>query len=193
MTELVFATNNQNKVKEIRAQVGDLCRFHTLAEIGCYEDIAETASTLKGNALIKAKYVYDRFNRNCFSEDTGLEVEALDWAPGVITARYAGPQRSAVDNMSKLLHELEGKENRYAQFQTVICLILESDVHYFTGICPGSIAPEPIGSEGFGYDPIFIPQGETRTFAQMSDPEKLTYSHRAKAMQQLVDFLRSKV
>ncbi|MEM6877873.1 MAG: non-canonical purine NTP pyrophosphatase, partial [Bacteroidota bacterium] len=156
MTELVFATNNQNKVREIRAQVGDMCKFQTLEEIGCTEDIAETASTFRGNALLKAQYVVDRYKRDCFSEDSGLEVEALGGAPGIITARYAGPQRSATDNMAKLLRALEGSESRVAQFQTVICLILNGEHHYFTGICPGSIADAPRGTGGFGYDPVFI-------------------------------------
>lgn len=190
MTQLVFATNNPNKVREIRAQLEEGYQFLSLADIGCQEDIPETAHTFEGNARLKARHVYERYGHNCFSEDTGLEVRALDGAPGVITARYAGPQRSAQDNMTKLLAELDGQEDRYAQFHTVICLILDGVEHYFTGICPGQITQTQMGEGGFGYDPVFVPDGDTRTFAQMSDKEKLVFSHRAKAMQKLVDFLR---
>ncbi|MEM6396688.1 MAG: RdgB/HAM1 family non-canonical purine NTP pyrophosphatase [Bacteroidota bacterium] len=190
MNQLVFATNNANKVREIRAQLEDSYQFLSLADIGCHEDIPETAPTFEGNARLKSRHVYEGYGHDCFSEDTGLEVRALDWAPGVITARYAGPKRSAEDNMTKLLNALDGQKDRYARFHTVICLILGGQEHYFTGICPGSITLERAGDGGFGYDPIFIPEGETRTFAQMSDKEKLTFSHRAKAMTKLIEFLR---
>ncbi|MEM7573573.1 MAG: RdgB/HAM1 family non-canonical purine NTP pyrophosphatase [Bacteroidota bacterium] len=190
MATLVFATNNPNKIREIRAQLGEQYDFRSLADIGCFEEIPETTPTLKGNALQKARHVFDGYGHDCFSEDTGLEVEALAGAPGVITAHYAGPERDAQANMDKVLAELGDASNRKAQFRTVICLIEQGTTHFFEGICPGQITLEKTGDSGFGYDPIFIPEGAARTFAEMSGSEKLQYSHRARAMAKLIAYLQ---
>lgn len=190
MATLVFATNNPNKIREIRAQLGDQYDFRSLEEIGCHEDIAETALTLEGNALLKAQYVYDNYGKDCFSEDTGLEIAALDGAPGVITARYAGPERDPQANMDKVLAQLAGATDRSARFRTVLCLIRGGQAQYFEGISEGQIAVAKSGAAGFGYDPIFIPQGSTRTFAEMSSSEKLQCSHRARAMAKLIAYLQ---
>ncbi|MEM9836397.1 MAG: RdgB/HAM1 family non-canonical purine NTP pyrophosphatase [Bacteroidota bacterium] len=187
--QLVFATNNPNKIAEVQQQLGDHYTFLGLADIGCTEEIPETTGTIPGNAIQKARYVYDKYGYNCFSEDTGLLVDALDGAPGVDTAYYAGPARDAVANMQKVLGELGETADRSAHFQTVICLIIDGEVHTFTGLSEGAIAYAPAGTAGFGYDPIFIPQGETETFAEMGFARKKDYSHRARAMRQLVEFL----
>jgi len=194
MPNLVFATNNKNKIAEIKAQLGDQYEFLSLKDIGCHEDIPETQPTLAGNAEQKARYVKEKYGYDCFSEDTGLEVDALGGAPGVITARYAGPERSAEANNNKILTELAGKEDRTARFRTFLCLILDGEEHLFEGRCEGRIS-ETIsnGTDGFGYDPIFIPaDGDGRTFAEMSGAEKRSMSHRARAMTKLQDFLRKK-
>lgn len=190
-TKLVFATNNVHKIAEIKAQLGAAYDFLSLEAIGCHEDVPETSPTLAGNAEQKARYVKANYGHDCFSEDTGLEVDALDGAPGVITARYAGPARSAEANNTKIFAELEGKADRTARFRTFICLIMDGEEHLFEGRCEGRISEEVKGVEGFGYDPIFIPaEGDGRTFAEMTGAEKRQFSHRARAMAKLSDFLR---
>ena len=189
--QLVFATNNAHKIAEIQQQLGDRYTFRSLKEIGCTAEIPETADSLEGNARLKARYVRDHHGQDCFSEDSGLEVFALDGAPGVDTAHYAGPQRSAEDNNSKLLSALSDRKDRLACFRTVICLMRGGEEHLFEGKCEGRIATLPIGEGGFGYDPIFIPtEGDGRSFAQMSADEKIRISHRARAMAQLEAFLK---
>lgn len=187
--KLVFASNNNNKIKEIQALVPATIEIVSLQEIGCPEDIPETADTIEGNAILKANYITSRYGFDCFADDTGLEVEALHGEPGVYSARYAGPQRDANDNMDKLLSELEGQSNRSAQFKTVITLNFEGKQHLFTGIIKGNISPGKKGTNGFGYDPVFIPDGYQKTFAEMAMGEKSRISHRGLAVQQLVDFL----
>lgn len=193
MRKLVFATNNPNKVKELAAKIGDSVELLGLGDIGCNDELPETQATLEGNARQKARYVYEKFGVSCFADDTGLEVEALNGAPGVYSARYAGPSCRAEDNMAKLLNELKGKANRKARFRTVICLVLEGEVHYFEGIAEGEITLEKSGAEGFGYDPIFMPTGHSHTFAEMTLDEKNVISHRAKAVEKLATFLQSPV
>lgn len=190
MHTLVFATNNAHKAREIGQILGPNFEVKTLKDIGCHEDIPETADTLEGNARLKAQFVKDRFGFDCFSEDTGLEVAALGGVPGVHTARYAGEQRNPDDNMALLLQNLADETDRLAQFRTVICLIFNGETHLFEGICPGQIAHEKRGTAGFGYDPVFVPDGFETTFAEMGDAVKNQISHRAKATQKLLDFLR---
>ncbi|MCP9236052.1 RdgB/HAM1 family non-canonical purine NTP pyrophosphatase [Lewinella sp. JB7] len=191
--QLVFATNNPHKIEEIRRQLGNQYTFRSLADIGCTEDIPETASTLESNARLKAHHVKDGYGHDCFSEDTGLEVQSLGNAPGVDTAHYAGPQRNAEDNNAKLLSDLADRPNRLARFRTVICLLLDGEEQYFEGICEGRIATAPLGNDGFGYDPVFVPtEGDGRTFAQMSPDEKVRLSHRGRAISKLQTFLRSR-
>lgn len=190
MQKIVFATHNPNKVQEIQALMGSEYQFLSLSDIGCHEDIPETQPSIQGNALQKARYVYEKYQMNCFAEDTGLEVAALDGAPGVHTARYAGPEKDPQANMQKLLAALESKNDRSAQFRTVIALILEGEEHTFEGIAPGKIAESQQGEQGFGYDPIFIPEGETRSFAQMAMAEKAAMSHRGKATRLFQAFLK---
>jgi XTP/dITP diphosphohydrolase len=191
ITKLVFATNNAHKIAEIKGQLGEAYDFLSLKAIGCTEEIPETTPTLAGNARQKARFVKDNYGHDCFSEDTGLEVDALDGAPGVITAHYAGPARSAEGNNAKIFAELAGKPDRTARFRTFICLIMNGEEHLFEGRCEGRISEEKRGTEGFGYDPIFIPaEGDGRTFAEMNGAEKRQFSHRARAMAKLSDFLR---
>ncbi len=190
--QLIFATSNQHKVKEVHEIIPEI-ELNDLRSIGWDSEIPETENTLHGNAVLKARTVSDARELPCFSEDTGLEVDALRGAPGVYTARFASPNATAEENMEKLLKELEGVEDRSAQFRTVIALIIDDAIHTFEGIVRGKIAEKPAGDSGFGYDPIFIPEGETRTFAQMDDAEKNAISHRARATQQFVDFLRDYV
>ena len=190
MHTLVFATNNAHKAREIGQILGPGFEVKTLKDIGCHEDIPETADTLEGNARLKARFVKEKFGFDCFSEDTGLEAAALAGAPGVHTARYAGGQRDPDDNMALLLQNLAGQADRRARFRTVICLIFNGEEHLFEGICPGQIAPEKRGTAGFGYDPVFVPDGFGTTFAEMGDAVKNQISHRAKATQKLLDFLR---
>lgn len=190
--QLVFASNNKNKIKEIQLLLPDSIEVLSLEDIGCFEDIPETADTIEGNAILKADYVTQKFGYNCFADDTGLEVEALNGEPGVYSARYAGGQKDANDNMDKLLLNLEGKANRSAQFKTVIALNINGSQHLFTGIIKGKIIMEKIGTNGFGYDPIFVADGFTKTFAELSIEEKSTISHRGLAVKQLVDFLGTK-
>ncbi|QEE50901.1 non-canonical purine NTP diphosphatase [Flavobacterium alkalisoli] len=189
--KLVFASNNKNKIQEIRHQLPIDIELLSLEDIGCFEDIPETADTIEGNAVIKANYVTETYGYNCFADDTGLEVEALNGEPGVYSARYAGEQKDANDNMDKLLSNLEGKENRKALFKTVIALNLDGQQHLFTGIVNGEITTEKAGDKGFGYDPVFKPVGLNLTFAQISMNEKAKLSHRGRAVQQLIDFLKN--
>lgn len=188
--ELVFATQNPNKAKEIEAKLGTGFSIIGLDALGITEEIPETAPNLEGNALQKARYVYQKTKRNCFADDTGLEVEALNGEPGVISARYAGLQKNADDNMALLLANLKDKTNRNAQFRTVIALIIDGKEHLFEGIAKGTIITEKHGTEGFGYDPIFVPEGHERTFAQMGLDEKNLLSHRAKAFDKMKEFLK---
>ena len=189
--KLVFASNNHNKILEIRHQLPQDIELLSLEDIGCHEDIPETADTIEGNAILKANYVTRNYGYNCFADDTGLEVEALNGAPGVYSARYAGEQKNADDNMDMLLAELEGKNKRSARFKTVIALNLNGQQHLFTGIVNGEITTERAGDKGFGYDPIFKPEGLSYTFAQLSLDEKQALSHRGRAVQQLIAFLKS--
>jgi XTP/dITP diphosphohydrolase len=188
--KLVFATNNENKVKEIRAMLGNAFEIITLREAGIDIDIPEPHDTLEANAREKSETIHHMTGQNCFSEDTGLEVLALNGAPGVISARYAGEQKSADDNITKLLHEMEGVADRRANFRTVISLILDNQEYQFEGICPGTILSARRGNNGFGYDPVFIPDGADRAFAEMDMAEKNNFSHRAKAFQKLIAFLK---
>lgn len=189
--KLVFATNNAHKLDEIRAILGDEIEIVSLADIGCHTDIPETADTLEGNALQKARYVYEHYHCDCFADDTGLEVEALDGAPGVHTARYAYLDRHDPEaNTRKLLDALKEKSSRRAQFRTVIALILNGEEHLFDGRVEGSIATEKRGTEGFGYDPVFIPEDSGKTFAELGVEAKNRISHRARAVARLCEFLR---
>lgn len=187
--DICFATNNAHKVQEINQLLGPPFRVLSLADIGCAEELPETQETLAGNSEEKATYVHQRYGVNCFADDTGLEVEALDGRPGVHSAHYAGPQRDSADNMQLLLRELADKSNRSAQFRTVITLWLNDEMHQFEGTVRGRIATERSGEQGFGYDPIFIPKGHTRSFARMTTEEKNELSHRGRAVRQLVQFL----
>ena len=188
--KLVFATNNKHKLQEVRDIVGDRVEVLSLADIDCHDDIPETADTLQGNALIKARHIYDKYGLDCFADDTGLEVEALGGAPGVYSARYAGEECNSEANMRKLLESLTGKTNRNAQFRTVIALIIEGEERLFNGIVKGTIATEKKGDSGFGYDPVFVPEGHTESFAQMSSEMKNSMSHRFRATQQLGNYLK---
>lgn len=188
--KLVFASNNKNKIQEIQALVPNTFQILSLEEIGCTEDIPETADTIEGNAILKANYVTEKYGYDCFADDTGLEVEALNGAPGVYSARYAGEQKDANDNMDKLLSELEDKSNRKANFKTVIALNLKGEQNLFTGIINGKIIEDKIGTNGFGYDPIFVAEGYEKTFAELSMEEKSTISHRGIAVKELILFLQ---
>lgn len=188
--KLVFATNNRHKLDEVRAIVGDKIEILSLNDIGCHDDIPETADTLQGNALIKARYIYEKYGTDCFADDTGLEVETLGGEPGVYSARYAGEECDSEANMKKLLHNLTGKKNRNAQFRTVIALIIGGEEKLFNGIVKGSITEEKRGDSGFGYDPIFIPEGFSESFAQMGSDQKNSISHRYRATRQLSDYLK---
>lgn len=190
MKKLVFATNNAHKLEEIRAILGDKVEILSLNDIHCHADIPETADTLEGNAALKAAYIYEHYGLDCFADDTGLEVEALNGAPGIYSARYAGGEgHDSEANMKKLLREMEGKENRRAQFRTAICLIERGKETLFEGIVKGEIIREKRGGSGFGYDPVFVPEGYTETFAEMGSEEKNKISHRARAVQQLCTYL----
>ncbi len=190
--QLVFASNNKNKIQEIQALVPSDFHILSLDDIGCTEEIPETADTIEGNAILKANYVTNNYGYPCFADDTGLEVEVLNGAPGVYSARYAGEQKSAEDNMNKLLHELHQVSNRKANFKTIICLNINGSQHLFTGIINGEITTEKIGTNGFGYDPIFIADGTNKTFAELSMQEKANISHRGIAVAQLLAFLSKK-
>ncbi len=187
--ELIFATNNLHKLSEVQSLIDDKFVIKSLKQIGCNEDIPETAPTLEGNALLKAQYVHDKYGKNCFADDTGLEIEALDGRPGVFSARYATDGHDFEANIDKVLDELKNSINRKARFRTVIALILDGSVSYFEGIVNGEIISERKGTEGFGYDPIFLPDGYNETFAEIPLSEKNKISHRARAVNQLVSFL----
>ena len=188
--ELIFATHNQHKTEEAKEIGGSFIQLKNLKDIGCFEEIPETADTLPGNALQKARFVFERFHVNCFADDTGLEVEALDGRPGVYSARYAGEHCSYQDNVDKLLREMKGKTNRKACFKTVIALILDGKEYLFEGRVDGQIIEDQRGVSGFGYDPVFLPDGFSHTFAEMSEEEKNSISHRGRAMRKMMDFLK---
>lgn len=189
--KLVFATNNAHKLDEIRAILGDRVEVLSLKDIHCEADIPETADTLEGNAALKAEYIYKNYGLDCFADDTGLEVEVLGGAPGVYSARYAGGEgHDSEANMKKLLVELEEKTNRKAQFRTAICLIEGGTEYLFEGVVKGEIIEKKRGCSGFGYDPVFVPEGYTETFAEMGNEEKNKISHRARATQKLCDYLK---
>ncbi|MBQ2779194.1 MAG: non-canonical purine NTP diphosphatase [Bacteroidaceae bacterium] len=188
--KLVFATNNKHKLQEVRDIIGSGVEILSLADIDCTDDIPETADTLDGNALIKARYIFDKYGLNCFADDTGLEVEALGGAPGVYSARYAGEGHDSEANMNKLLENLTGENNRSAQFRTVIALIIDGEEKLFNGIVKGEITREKRGASGFGYDPIFVPEGYKESFAQMESSKKNSISHRYRATKQLSDYLK---
>ena len=192
MKALVFATHNSHKASEINNLLGGLYEIRELDAIGITEDIPENGDTLEANAREKARYVYDRTGLDVFADDTGLEVEALNGQPGVYTARYAGEECDSVKNMKKLLAELDGQSNRKARFRTVICLISDGVEHLFEGVVNGTITTSFSGTEGFGYDPIFMPDGENRTFAEMPLTEKNKISHRGRAVEKLVSLLQAK-
>lgn len=189
MHEIVFATNNQHKLSELRRIVGERYRILSLADINCHEDIPETADTLSGNALQKARYVKEHYGYDCFADDTGLMVDALGGAPGVYSARYAGPGHDSAANMRLLLQNMEGKADRSARFVTVIALTLDGKEHTFEGCVEGEILTSPQGDGGFGYDPIFRPVGYHDSFAMMSADEKNAISHRGRATAKLLNFL----
>ena len=189
--KIVFATNNPNKLKEIQSLIPKEIEIISLNEIGCTDDIPETGDTLEANAFQKAYYIKDNFNYDCFADDTGLEIDELNGDPGVYSARYAGPERNANANMNKVLNELKGKKNRKAQFRTAIALILKGEEHLFEGKVEGYISKDKQGNEGFGYDPIFIPENNIRSFAQMSMQEKGAISHRGRAVKKLVAYLKN--
>ncbi len=191
MKKFVFATNNNHKLEEVKAIIGEKIEIFSLKDIGCEADIPETADTLEGNALQKARFVYEKYHKDCFADDTGLEVEALGGAPGVYSARYAGEAHNSEANMRKLLLDLEGVENRKARFRTVFALILNGKEHLFEGVVNGKITQTRRGTSGFGYDPIFMPDGYEQTFAEMGDGLKNKISHRALGVQKLCKFLNT--
>ncbi|MFQ3180510.1 MAG: XTP/dITP diphosphohydrolase [Polaribacter sp.] len=188
--KLVFATNNLNKLKEVQEMLTNSIEVVSLKDIHCFDEIDETETTLEGNAKLKADYITNNYCYNCFADDTGLEVASLDGKPGVYSARFAGEPANSENNMQKLLTDLEFKENRKAQFRTAICLNLDGKQFLFEGICQGEILKEKKGEKGFGYDPIFKPEGFSESFATMNSEEKNTISHRGIAIQKLVEFLR---
>ena len=187
--QLVFATNNLNKLKEVQALIPSYVKLLSLKDIGCFEEVPETQTTIEGNAKQKAEYIKLHYGFDCFADDTGLEVEALNNEPGVYSARYAGAQRNADDNMNLLLKNLKEKTNRNAQFKTVIALHLNGELKTFTGICKGEITMEESGEKGFGYDPIFMPNGHKQTFSEMELTLKNSIGHRGKAVNKLVSVL----
>ena len=190
MSSILFASHNTYKAKEIASLLPDHLKLITLSDLNYYEEIPETGTTLKENALIKAKFTYDKFNCNCFADDSGLEVEALNNEPGVYSARYAGLQKNDGANMDKLLNSLKDVNNRIARFKTVIAFIYEGKEYFFEGIINGKITNTKTGTNGFGYDPIFMPEGFNKTFAEMSSDEKNSISHRAIAVKKMIDFLK---
>ena len=189
--KLVFASNNKNKIAEIQQMLPKEIEILSLEEIGCFDDIPETANTIEENAILKADYVSQKYGYNCFADDTGLEVETLNGAPGVYSARYAGEQKNDNDNMNKLLDALKNNENRKANFKTVIALNLNGKQYLFTGIANGTITEEKKGNKGFGYDPIFLPENHSKTFAEIDQKEKALLSHRGKATAQLIAFIKN--
>lgn len=191
--KLVFATQNRNKLREVSAMMPEGIELVNLEDIGHTEELEETSDTLDGNALQKAEYIFQNYHVSCFADDTGLEIDALDGAPGVYSARYAGDSKDSNANMDKVLEEMEGVEDRSAQFRTSICLFWQGNVYYFEGVVRGRILHEKVGAEGFGYDPIFAPEGEDRSFAEMSSAEKNAMSHRGRAIASLVNWLSENV
>lgn len=189
--QLVFATNNINKLREVQSLIPNHIKLLSLEEVGCLEDVPETQETIEGNAIQKATYIKEKYGYDCFADDTGLEVDILDGAPGVYSARYAGEQRSSEDNIQKILKNMDNATNRKAQFKTVIALEFKGNQHLFTGICKGKITHQKIGDHGFGYDPIFKAEGYDQTFAEISLEEKNKIGHRGKAVQLLINFLNS--
>ena len=189
--KLVLASNNKNKIAEIQQQVGAQFEIVSLEDIGCFVDIPETAETIEGNAILKANYVTENFGLPCFADDTGLEIESLNNEPGVYSARYAGEQKNAEDNMNLVLQKLATETNRNAQFKTIIALNINDQQHLFEGIVKGEITNEKSGNQGFGYDPIFKPENSEKTFAEMDLTEKNTMSHRARAFEKMVAFLNA--
>ncbi len=187
--KIVFASNNKNKVQEIQNQVPESIQIVTLEEIGCFEDIEETGTTLEENAIIKANYVTEKYNLPCFADDTGLEIEALNGEPGVYSARYAGEEKNSEANMQKVLENLNGVSNRKAKFKTVIALNINNEQYLFTGTVEGEIRNEQKGTNGFGYDPIFEPEYLGKTFAEMTLEDKNKMSHRGRAVEKLIEFL----
>lgn len=191
MQQLVFATNNAHKLQEVQAKAGDKIKLLSLDDINCHDDIAETGLTFNENASIKSQYIYKLYNLNCFGDDSGLEIDALNNEPGIYSARYAGKHGDHEANMDKVLDKLRGVANRKARFRTVISVIWNGEEHFFEGTVPGTIRTERCGSEGFGYDPIFQPDGYDITFAEMSMDEKNSISHRGRAVDQLIAFLNT--
>lgn len=191
MKKIVFATSNPNKIKEVKELLDNQFEIIGLKDIGCHEDIPETQPTIKGNALQKARYVVDNYGVNCFAEDTGLEIESLNMEPGVYSARYAGEQRNSEDNMNLVLEKLKTKDNRKARFKTVVALIIDKEEFTFEGIVNGKIAFEKTGIDGFGYDPIFLPEDQKISFAEMGSAEKNKISHRGRAVRKLIEWLKS--
>ncbi len=189
MEKIVFATNNTHKLKELQQIIGNRFELLSLKDIGCLEEIPETAETIEENSMQKAEYVYNKYKIDCFADDTGLEIEALEGRPGVYSARYAGEEKNMEKNIDKILNELNGKEDRKARFKTVISLIYSGKKYQFEGIVTGDIIEERRGKGGFGYDPVFMPQGYNITFAEMPADVKNKISHRGQAVQKLVDFL----
>lgn len=189
--KLVFATNNLNKLREVQEMLTNSIEILSLNDINCFGEVEETETTLEGNAKLKADYISKNFRYNCFADDTGLEVESLNGQPGVYSARFAGEPRDSEKNMQKLLSELSGKDNRKAQFRTAICLNIDDKQYLFEGVCKGEILKEKQGEKGFGYDPIFQPEGFNQSFAEMSSEDKNKISHRGLAIQKLVDFLKN--
>lgn len=193
MQQLVFATNNRHKLEEVAAKLNGKIKLLSLDDIGCYADIAETGQTFAANASLKSRYIYDQYKINCFGDDSGLEIDALNNEPGIYSARYAGTHGNHQANIAKVLDKLKGSDNRKARFRTVISLIWEGEEHFFEGTVEGTIRHELSGSDGFGYDPIFEPDGYHITFAEMSMDEKNSISHRGRAMDQLIAFLNAQV
>jgi XTP/dITP diphosphohydrolase len=190
--KLIFATHNKNKAKEVKSLMpSSSIELLSLDDINFHDEIDETASTLEGNALLKAKTIFEKTGINCFADDSGLLVDALNGEPGVYSARYAGEQKNDQDNMQKLLHELNDKPNRNAHFKTVMALIIDGKEHLFEGKIEGKIITEKLGSNGFGYDPIFVPDGYNETFAQLDSETKNKISHRARALQKMLEFLKT--
>ena len=187
--DLLFATSNKNKVLEIKKVLPKEFNIKSLDDIGFYEEVPENENTIEGNAIFKANYMYKKYNLNVFADDTGLEVDSLNGKPGVHSARYAGISKNSRDNINKLLKKLKNKKNRKARFKTVIALILNSKIHTFEGVVEGIITKKPKGENGFGYDPVFIPRGYTKTFGELSLEEKNSISHRSLAMNKLIDFI----
>jgi len=187
--DLLFATSNKNKVLEIKKVLPKEFNIKSLDDIGFYEEVPENENTIEGNAIFKANYIYKKYNLNVFADDTGLEVDSLNGKPGVHSARYAGISKNSADNINKLLKKLKNKKNRKARFKTIIALILNSKIHTFEGVVEGIITKKPKGENGFGYDPVFIPSGYTKTFGELSIEEKNSISHRSLAINKLIDFI----